>query len=229
MKHSHLNLMTAGAALALMAADTGTGSGTGPADHAATTTDPVLDPANTQHVETTAAAPVVPKDEAAAGDGKAEAKAARAAAKEAKKAKGDDDDEPKSRYEILHDFHDTTTGRTRKKGRTLLATEKRAGVLDAAGVIDKGEPLPDDDDDDDDDAAQDAAEEAEAAKTRQAQVAPVGLDGPVDQAVAVTVSSSDNGVVNASEPGNPAADSSRVVDTTRVPAVVTGGRGKTKA
>lgn len=189
------NLMTAGAALALMAADTGTGTGGGAGENAPAPTDP--------NPDVTATTPALTPAEQKAAD-KAQAKAdAKAAAAEAAE---------KDRYRILHDFHDTTTGRLRKAGKTLLATEARAAALVAAGVID---PDAVDDDDDDDSDAEQEREAAEAAARAAANVAPVGVDGPVDEAVARTIADGDQTGVTTG---------GKALSTKRVPGVITGGK-----
>lgn len=114
-----------------------------------------------------------------------------AALAEAEKSAGAGADE-KSSYRVKSDFHDTTTGRMRKAGRVLKATDKRAAQLAAAKVIETdedGKALPIDDDEDEDDGEESVFSRQEdlSQATRDAvegKVAPVGLDGPVDEAVA---------------------------------------------
>jgi len=113
-----------------------------------------------------------------------------AKAAEAEKPAGAGADE-KSSYRVKSDFHDTTTGRLRKAGRVLKATDKRAAQLAAAKVIETdedGKALPIDDDEDEDDGEESVFTRQEdlSQATRDAvdgKVAPVGLDGPVDEAV----------------------------------------------
>lgn len=106
---------------------------------------------------------------------------AKAAAKTAaaNTAAADANGDGKLRYRIVAEFHDTTTGRPRKKGRTVLADEDRAAQLIAAGVVD---PTPVDEDAADEDA--DEGDNADAGTNTNA-VAPGTVGGVVDEAVIV--------------------------------------------
>ena len=130
---------------------------------------------------------------AAAGDPNTPAETpqeAAAAAAAAEKSAGAGADE-KSSYRVKSDFHDTTTGRLRKAGRILKATTARAAQLAAARVIEtdeRGDAKPVDTDEDEDDGEESVFTRQEdlSAETRDAvagKVAPVGLDGPIDEAV----------------------------------------------
>lgn len=147
----------------------------------------------------------------------------------AEKSAGAGADE-KSSYRVKSDFHDTTTGRLRKAGRVLKATDKRAAQLAAARVIETdadGKALPIEDEDEDEDDGEESVftrQEDFSQATRDAvegKVAPVGLDGPVDEAVAREVA----------EQGLATTDGgASTMKTSAVPAVITGNKpGRAKA
>lgn len=138
--------------------------------------------------------------------------------KDAKSSKAADkaeapEDDGKARYRITAEFADTTTGRVRKKGRTLTATAKRAEQLIAARVIDPT-PLDDDaDDQDDDDQNADVGVNTNA-------VAPATVGGVVDAAVIA-----DRGEGAAVTDGHRDGKLPDAVTTGDAPAIVT-GKGK---
>lgn len=146
-----------------------------------------------------------PDDAKAAADAKKTADANVAAAD----ANGDG----KLKYRVRAEFHDTTTGRTRKKGRALTATAERAAVLLAAGVIDP-DPLHEDDPDqlEDDPDTQNADP-----GVNTVQVAPATVGGVVDQAVIVAAGEGAAVTDGQREGTLPAA-----LTTDDVPAIVTG-------
>lgn len=156
---------------------------------------------------------------------KAEEAANAAKAAETEKSAGAGADE-KSSYRVKSDFHDTTTGRLRKAGRVLKATDKRAAQLAAAKVIETdedGKAMPIDDDEDEDDGEESVFTRQEdlSQATRDAvdgKVAPVGLDGPVDEAVAREVA----------EQGLDTTDGGMGTSLTagKVPGVVTGNKNR---
>jgi hypothetical protein len=146
----------------------------------------------------------------AGNDTPAEPKAASKAAKaEAEKA----------RYRITADFHDTTTGKLRKKGRIIEATGARAAQLAAAKVIAvDAQGNPDTLDDDAEDEGVDGdGDGADSNLNEPPAIAPVGVDGPVDEAV-LHVLGDAAGVT----------DGDRTLSTDKVPGIVTGGKAKAK-
>lgn len=153
---------------------------------------------------------------------KAEEAANAAAAEKTARAGADE----KSSYRIKSDFHDTTTGRLRKAGRIVKADDKRAAQLAAARVIETdadGKALPIEDEDEDEDDGEESVftrQEDFSQATRDAvdgKVAPVGLDGPIDEAVAREVA----------EQGLATTDGgASTMKTSAVPAVITGNKGR---
>ena len=169
--------------------------------------------------------------ETGGGAGPADTEAANAAAAEgtaalaeAEKSAGAGTGE-KSSYRVKSDFHDTTTGRMRKAGRVLKATDKRAAQLAAAKVIETdedGKALPIDEDEDEDDGEESVFTRQEdlSEATRAAvdgRVAPVGLDGPVDEAVVREVAENDLDTTDGMGTSLTAG---------KVPGIVTGRKGR---
>jgi hypothetical protein len=146
---------------------------------------------------------------ALAPDAAASAEAVKKTVKEAAKAA-----EPETaEYRITADFHDTTTGKLRKKGRKVRATEARRDQLVAAKVINP-EPLDDDAEDEGDD---DDGDGTDSNLNNPNALAPVGVDGPVDDAV-LHVLGDAAGIT----------DGSTALSTAAVPAIVTGNKAKAK-
>lgn len=160
---------------------------------------------------------VNPADTAAAhpDDAKKADKAKKAA--DANVEAADANGDGKLRYRIVAEFHDTTTGRTRKKGRTVLADAERAAQLIAAGVVDKT-PLAEDDPDQAED--DDAPDNADPAVNTNA-IAPATVGGVVDDAVVREV-----GTGAAVTDGDREGKLPKALTTGDAPAIVTGKGGK---
>lgn len=154
-----------------------------------------------------------PADTAADHPDDAQAKAAAEKKAAANVAESDADGDGKLRYRVAVEFHDTTTGRVRRKGRTVKADAERAAVLLAARVIN---PTPLEADEADDEGEDD--DNADAGTNTNA-IAPATVGGVVDEAVIVengggaTVT---DGQRHGKLPGS-------ALTTDNVPAVVKGG------
>lgn len=151
-------------------------------------------------------------------DAKATAKAQKTA--DTNVADHDGDGDGKLRYRVAVEFHDTTTGRLRRKGRTVKADADRAAVLLAAGVI-HGTPLEADEPDDEGDDAE--GQNADTGVNENA-IAPATVGGPVDAAVIA-----DQGAGAAVTDGQRDGTLPGALTTGDAPAIVSGkGGGKAK-
>lgn len=194
-----LHTLTSGLALAALAASADTGAATAAAAAATPSTSPTANPA----------------DKAAPHPDDAKAAAAAATTADDNVADHDADGDGKLRYRVVVEFHDTTTGKTRKKGRTVKADAIRAAQLIAAKVVSETPLEADEPDDEGDDAA-------DVDPTRNANpVAPATVGGPVDQAVIA-----DRGEGAPVTDGNRDGVLPKALSATDAPAIVKGGRAK---
>lgn len=216
-----LHILNTGLAMAALAAAESSGSGAAAAaaaPEAGATTDPTPGTAAAAlaATEPNTSTTANPADKAAPAPDTAKARKDAAATADANVEAHDKDGDGKLLYRVTTEFHDTTTGKVRKKGRTVKANAIRAAQLIAAKVID---PTPLEADAEDEDDGDDNADPA--VNTRA--VAPATVGGVVDDAV-----------IRDRGEGAPVTDGNRdgklpgVVGTGDVPAVVTGGKGKAK-
>jgi len=213
-----LHILNTGLAMAALAAaeSSGSGAAAAAAPEAGATTDPAPGTATAAlaAAEPSTSSTANPADKAAPDADTAKARKAAAKTADANVDAHDTDGDGKLRYRVTTEFHDTTTGKVRKKGRTVKADAERAAVLIAAKVIDPTPLEADAADADDDDDNADPAVNTNA-------VAPATVGGPVDQAVIA-----DRGEGAPVTDGNRDGTLPKALSTTDAPAIVKGKGGK---